>query len=193
MRKMNKLIIAILATDGFEEIELSKPREALEEAGVFTYLVSPKKEAVKSWNHTDWGKEYQVDVNLEDAESENYDGLLLPGGVLNPDQLRMNTKAIRFIDNFFSDSKPVAAICHGPQLLIETGEIKGVELTSYPSIRTDLENAGAKWTDEEAVIDRDRKLITSRTPDDIPAFNKNMIEVFREYSSKNRRTTEDNR
>lgn len=178
MKNPNELKIAILLTDGFEEVELTGPREALEEAGTSTHIISPKKNKVRAWNHTDWGGEYQVDVQLDEADSKEYDGLMLPGGVLNPDQLRMNDKAISFISEFIHAGKPIAAICHGPQLLIETGELKGKKMTSYPSIKTDLINAGAEWVDEEVVVDQG--LTTSRKPDDIPAFNKKMIEEFRE-------------
>lgn len=165
-------------TDGFEEVELTKPRAALEEAGVTTHIVSPKEDKVRAWDHTDWGGEYQVDVQLDEADSKEYNGLLLPGGVLNPDQLRMNDKAIQFINEFIDEGKPIAAICHGPQLLIETGKLKGRKMTSYPAIKTDLINAGVEWVDEEVVVDQG--LTTSRKPDDIPAFNKKMLEEFRE-------------
>jgi len=178
MKDPKKLKIAILMTDGFEEVELTKPREALDEAGVTTHIVSPKKNKVRAWDHTDWGDEYEVDIQLDNASSKDYDGLLLPGGVLNPDQLRMNEKAIKFISEFIDHGKPIAAICHGPQLLIETGKLKGRKMTSYPSIKTDLINAGVEWVDEEVVVDQG--LTTSRKPDDIPAFNKKMLEEFRE-------------
>jgi len=178
MKDPKKLKIAILMTDGFEEVELTKPREALDEAGVTTHIVSPKEDKVRAWDHTDWGGEYEVDIQLDNASSKDYDGLLLPGGVLNPDQLRMNEKAIKFISEFIDQGKPIAAICHGPQLLIETGKLKGKKMTSYPAIKTDLINAGAEWVDEEVVVDQG--LTTSRKPDDIPAFNKKMLEEFRE-------------
>lgn len=177
MKNISELTIAILTTDGFEEVELSEPRSALKEAGAITHIVSPKKDSVRAWNHTEWSSEYPVDVPLEEADSKNYNGLLLPGGVLNPDQLRMNEDAIQFITGFIDAGKPIAAICHGPQLLIETGKLKGRKMTSYPSIKTDLMNAGAHWVDEEVVVDEG--LTTSRKPDDIPAFNRKMIEEFR--------------
>lgn len=170
--------IAILATDGFEEVELTEPRKALEDAGADTFLISPGGKTIKGWDHTDWGNEYEVDVALEDANAEDYDNLLLPGGVMNPDTLRMNKKAVQFVAGFLHRGEPIAAICHGPQILIETGELKGRKMTSFPSIKTDLMNAGANWVDEEVVVDQG--LTTSRNPDDIPAFNSKMIEEFAE-------------
>lgn len=182
MSETNELTIAILATDGFEEAELSEPRNALKDAGMITHIVSPKTDRIRAWNHTNWSNEFLVDVPLDEADSKNYSGLLLPGGVLNPDKLRMNEKAIRFIKNFIDEGKPIAAICHGPQLLIETRKIKGRKLTSYPAIKTDLINAGAEWVNEEVVVDNG--LVTSRNPDDIPAFNRKMIEEFQKATQK---------
>lgn len=176
--KLHGKLIAILATDGFEEIELTNPREALHEAGAKTHIVAPKKDTIRAWNNNDWSDEYEVDITLEAATVKGYDGLLLPGGVLNPDQLRTNKKAIEFVAQFMHKGIPIAAICHGPQLLIETKEINGKTMTSYPAIKTDLINAGAKWIDEEVVVDQG--LTTSRHPDDLPAFNDKMIEEFRE-------------
>lgn len=170
--------IAILTTDGFEEIELSEPRNALMEAGAVVHIVAPGKDKVRAWDRTDWSKDYNIDVPLDQADSRDYDGLMLPGGVLNPDKLRMNEQAVRFASDFLDAGKPVAAICHGPQTLIETGALKGRRMTSYPSVKTDLKNAGAEWVDEEVVVDKG--LTTSRNPQDIPAFNKKMIEEFRE-------------
>lgn len=170
--------IAILATEGFEQSELELPREALNEAGATTQLISPEERRVRAWDEEDWGETFDVDVKLSDARAEDYDGLLLPGGVLNPDQLRMEPKAIEFIRAFFERGKPVAAICHGPQLLIEADVVRGRTLTSYPSIRRDLQNAGAHWVDQAVVVDNG--LVTSRKPDDIPAFNAKMIEEFAE-------------
>lgn len=144
---------------------------------MITHIISPKKDHIRAWNRTNWSNGYSVDVPLEEAESKTYHGLLLPGGVLNPDQLRMNDDAIRFIQSFIDDKKPIAAICHGPKSLIETGELKGKRLTSYPAIKTDLINAGADWVDEEVVVDN--HLTTSRKPDDIPAFNKTLIVEFK--------------
>lgn len=170
--------IAILATDGFEEVELTKPRKALEEAGAKTYIVSPEGSTITAWDETDWSADYEVDIILKEADAEEFDNLLLPGGVMNPDKLRLNKKAIQFVSGFLHAGKPIAAICHAPQLLIETGELKGKKLTSYPSIKTDLVNAGANWVDEEVVVDQG--LTTSRKPADIPAFNSKMVEEFRE-------------
>lgn len=170
--------IAILATDGFEEVELAEPQKALDNAGAETHIIAPKKDHIKAWDHDKWSDDYQVDIELDAASAENYDGLFLPGGVLNPDQLRMNSKAVKFASAFFDAGKPVAAICHGPQLLIETGKINGKTMTSYPSVKTDLKNAGVNWVDEEVVVDQG--LTTSRKPDDIPAFIDKMIEEYRE-------------
>jgi protease I len=174
--------IAILMTDGFEEVEFTKPREILQQEGADIEVISDKAGKVKAWNHTDWGGEYTVDKTLEEADSEDYDGLLLPGGVLNPDKLRQNQKAISFTKSFFQEGKPIAAICHGPQLLIETGAVTGRKMTSYPSIKKDLQNAGAHWVDQEVVVDKG--LVTSRKPDDIPSFNKKMVEEFKERIHK---------
>lgn len=170
--------IAILATEGFEEVELAEPRKALDKAGAETHLISPKEEFIMAWDHTHWSDQYDVDVHLDNANPDDYDGLFLPGGVLNPDKLRTNEKAVAFATSFFQSGKPIAAICHGPQLLIETGELKGKTMTSYKSIKTDLKNAGASWVDEEVVVDQG--LTTSRNPEDIPAFIDKMIEEFRE-------------
>ena len=170
--------VAILATDGFEEVELTEPRKALQEAGATVHIVAPRSDKIRAWNHTEWSDDYDVDVKLEAANHEDYDALFLPGGVLNPDKLRMNRQAVEFVKEMMHAGKPIAAICHGPQLLIETQELDGRKLTSYPSVKTDLINAGANWVDEEVVTDRG--LTTSRKPDDIPAFNKKMIEEFAE-------------
>jgi protease I len=170
--------VAILATNGFEEIELTNPREALDNAGVKTFLVAPSAETIRSWDSDKWGGEFEVDVKLENAKAEEFDSLLLPGGVINPDQLRMNEDALDFIRAFFDAGKPVAAICHGPQILIEAGVLEGRTITSYPSIKTDIENAGARWLDQEVVVDAG--LTTSRSPEDLPAFNDKMLEELRE-------------
>ncbi|HEX3728767.1 MAG TPA: type 1 glutamine amidotransferase domain-containing protein [Opitutaceae bacterium] len=179
---MNKALngkkIAILATDGFEQSELQRPREALDQAGAITEVVSPKDRAICGWAEEDWGEDVGVDVPLNRARAEDYDGLLLPGGVMNPDHLRMEPKAVEFVRRFFEAGKPVAAICHGPQLLIEAGVVKGRKLTSFPSLKTDLKNAGAQWIDE--VVVTDHGLVTSRKPADIPQFNEKMIEEFAE-------------
>jgi protease I len=170
--------VAILVENGFEQEELTRPRQALEEAGAETHIVSPAWKTVKGWDHVDWGDEFEVDVKLEEADPEQYDALLLPGGVMNPDKLRRNEKAQDFVRRFFAAHKPVAAICHAPWTLIDTGLAPGRRLTSYHSIRTDLENAGAEWVDKEVVVDDN--LITSRNPDDIPAFNRAFIEKLSE-------------
>jgi protease I len=170
--------VAILITHGVEQVELTEPREALEEAGATTQIVSPESDRVKGWNHTDWGDEFEVDVAIERADASNYDALLLPGGVMNPDRLRMNKKAVDFVRDFFEQGKPVASICHGPWVLVEADVVRGRTVTSYPSLRTDLENAGATWVDEEVVTDKG--LVTSRNPNDLPAFNRKMIEEFAE-------------
>jgi protease I len=170
--------VAILATNGFEQSELEKPREALEAAGAETHIVSPETSLIKGWDVDKFGDSVPVDVQLNNADPDDYDALLLPGGVMNPDKLRVLPEAVEFIRAFFDSGKPVAAICHGPQLLIEAGVVQGRTLTSYPSIRTDLINAGADWVDEPVVTDHG--LVTSRKPDDIPAFNEKMIEEFAE-------------
>lgn len=168
--------VAILATNGFEESELLKPKAALEAAGAKTAVISPESGSIKAWAHDHWGTGVPVDVVLSSANAKNYDAIVLPGGVMNPDTLRMNPSAVAFVKSFVNDGKPIGAICHGPWTLIEAGGIEGKHITSWPSLRTDLTNAGGKWVDEEVV--RDGKLITSRKPDDIPAFNKSLIEVI---------------
>jgi len=168
--------VAILVTDGFEQVELLEPRKALDEAGATTLVVSPAKDKVKGWNTKDWGNEVPVDVPLEEAKASDFHALLLPGGVMNPDHLRMNPKAVSFVKQFTDAGKPVAAICHGPWTLIEAAAVKGHTMTSWPSLKTDLKNAGANWQDKEVI--RDGKLVTSRKPDDIPAFNREMIQMF---------------
>ena len=170
--------IAILTDNGFEEIELISPKKALEEAGATVHIVSMQKEIVKGWNHDHWSVELPVDVQLSAANSDDYDGLMIPGGVINPDTMRLQKEYVSFAREFLEGNKPVAAICHGPQLLIETALLSGRELTSYPSIKTDLINAGANWYDKEVVVDHG--LVTSRSPEDLPAFNKKMIEEFAE-------------
>lgn len=172
--------IAILATDGFEQVELLEPRKALDEAGAQTQVVSPKDGKIKGWNTKDWGKEVQVDIPLKSAKPEEFDALLLPGGVMNPDHLRMDPQAVEFVKHFTDAGKPVAAICHGPWTLIEAGAVRGKTMTSWPSLKTDLRNAGANWVDKEVVADG--TIVTSRKPDDIPAFNREMIRVFGQES-----------
>jgi len=170
--------VAILTEEGFEQVELTNPKAALEVAGAEVHVISPKAGLIKAWDKTDWGLEIKVDKELSEANPDDYDALVLPGGVLNPDKLRQNEGAVAFASAFLDEGKPVAAICHGPQLLIETGMIKGRKLTSYPSLQTDLKNAGAKWVDEEVVVDNG--LITSRRPSDLDAFNQKMIEEIGE-------------
>jgi protease I len=174
--------IAILVTDGFEQVELLEPRKALDQAGATTQVVSPKDNKVKGWNFKEWGQEVPVDVPLNSANPEEFDALLLPGGVISPDKLRMMPEAVAFVRQFVEDGKPIGAICHGPWTLIETGAVKGLTLTSWPSIRSDLKNAGANWIDQEAV--RDGNFVTSRKPDDIPAFNREIIQLFSQESQQ---------
>ena len=170
--------VAILTEDGFEEIELTSPKKELEAAGAVVHIVSPRKDKVKGWDHDHWSEELDVDVNLDNAQPEDYDALVIPGGVINPDKMRKNPKCVEFAQHFLERGKPVAAICHGPQLLIETGMINGRTITSYPSIRTDLINAGANWCDKEVVVDNG--MVTSRSPEDLPAFNRKMLEEIGE-------------
>jgi len=170
--------VAILATDGVEQAELIEPRKALDAAGATAKVVSPKSGSIKGWNHTDWGEPIKVDVTLDKASPDDFDALLLPGGVMNPDHLRTNENAVNFVRAFFEAGKPVAAICHGPWLLVEADVVRGRNVTSWPSLQTDLRNAGAHWTDSQVVTDHG--LVTSRKPDDIPAFNRKMIEEFAE-------------
>lgn len=167
-------VVAILASDGFEQSELEQPRRALEEAGAQTVVVAPKAGAIRGWRHKAWGEEVAVDVALDRADPEDYDALMLPGGVMNPDHLRMDARAVNFVRAFFEAEKPVAAICHAPIMLIEADVLRGRHVTSWPSLQTDIRNAGGKWSDEEVIVDRG--LVTSRKPDDIPAFNARMIE-----------------
>ena len=176
MDKVTGLKVAILITDGFEEVEMVKPRQALDQAGANTSIVSPKHQTVRSWNFVEWGQEFPVDIALDRADSGDFDALLLPGGVMNPDKLRMEPKAVAFAKAFFDAGKPVAVICHGPWTVIETGYAKGKKIASWPSLKTDLRNAGAEWMDQEVVVDG--KLVSSRKPDDIPAFNREMLKLF---------------
>src|SRR6185295_12061640 len=168
--------VAILVADGFEQVELTEPRKALEAAGAKTEIVSPADGEVQGWNHDEKADSFNVDMPLKRARSDDYDALLLPGGVRNPDQLRMMTRAVEFVDGFFAARKPVAAICHAPWTLIEADVVKGRRLTSWPALKTDLMNAGAEWVDREVVVDNG--LVTSRKPADIPAFNQKMIDEF---------------
>ena len=178
MEKLNNKKVAVLVADGFEESEFTKPVEALKESGAQVDVVSLQAGEVRSWSGKDWSKSYTVNRTISEVDAKDYDALVLPGGVINPDLLRVNEEAIGFVSGFFDDGKPIAAICHGPWTLIETGELKGRTLTSYPSIKTDLINAGANWVDEEVVVDDG--LVTSRSPKDLPAFCKKMIEEIAE-------------
>jgi protease I len=178
MQTLNGKKVAILVEDGFEQIELTSPKQALEQAGATTHIISPKRDKVKGWDETKWGQEFPVDTSIEQANANNYDALLLPGGVMNPDKLRINKSAVQFVRSFFDQGKPVAAICHGPWPLIEANVVKGRKMTSYPSLQSDLKNAGANWVDQEVVVDQG--LVTSRNPDDLPAFNRKMIEEVAE-------------
>lgn len=170
--------IAILLTNGVEQIELTSPKKALQEAGMQVDIISPEQHAVRAWNHKDWGDTFRVDVPLSEANADDYDGLVLPGGVMNPDNMRTDETAQSFVRAFFDAGKPVAAICHAPWMLIDAGVVNGRRLTSYHTLQTDLENAGAHWVDEAVVVDNG--LVTSRNPDDLPAFNAKIIEEFRE-------------
>ena len=178
MTKLNGKRVAILTENGFEEVELTGPKKALEEAGATVDIVSPQKEKVKAWDHDHWSIELPVDKNISDVKAEDYDALMFPGGVLNPDKLRRNKEAVEFAQDFLETGKPVAAICHGPQLLIETGLLENRDMTSYPSIQSDLKNAGANWHDREVIVDNG--LVTSRSPEDLEAFNEKMIEEIAE-------------
>jgi protease I len=174
--KMQGKKIAILATDGFEQVELTEPKKALEAAGATVDVISPKPGQIRGWKFTDWGESTKVDKTFDDAEGSDYDGLVLPGGQMNPDKLRMDSKAVAFVAEFFNSGKPIGAICHGPWMLVEAGVLKKRTLTSWPSLRTDIRNAGGHWVDEEVVTDQN--LTTSRKPDDLPAFNERLIREF---------------
>lgn len=178
MATLSEKKVAILTDHGFEESELTSPKQAMEDAGIKVDIVSPRKDKVKGWNHDHWSIELPVDVNLSEADADNYDALVIPGGVMNPDLMRINADCVNFAKSFLDAGKPVAAICHGPQLLIETGSLKGRTMTSYPSVKTDLKNAGVNWEDKEVVVDRG--LITSRSPRDLKAFNEKILEEIKE-------------
>ena len=175
-RKLEGKKVAILVTDGFEQVEMTKPREALIEAGADVSIVSPRAGQIQGMNHADKGGKFDVDLTLDDARPAEFDALMIPGGLMNPDELRANKQALEFARHFFDSGKPVAAICHGPWILIDADLVRGRTLTSWPHIQTDIRNAGGKWVDQEVVVDNG--LVTSRKPDDIPAFNKKMIEEF---------------
>lgn len=174
--ELNGLKVAILVTDGFEQVEMTEPRKALDGAGAVTSIVSPKDGRVRAWKFTEWGDEYPVDLKLDRARPQDFDALLLPGGVINPDKLRTQPEAVAFVKAFFEADKPVATICHGPWTIIEAGAVRGRQIASWPSLQTDLRNAGAEWVDREAVVDGN--LVSSRKPDDIPAFNREVISLF---------------
>lgn len=177
MTNLTERKVAILTESGFEELELTSPKAALEQAGVKVDIVSPQSDQVRGWRDGNWSITLPIDVNIRDANSGNYDGLLIPGGVINPDKLRRNTQCIEFAKSFLESGRPLFAICHGPQLLIETGLLRGRILTSFYSIRTDLIHAGAIWQDKEVVTDNN--LVTSRSPKDLPAFNAKIVEEIR--------------
>jgi protease I len=177
-QKLRGKKIAVLATHGFEESELLEPKRALEQAGAEVVVVSPEAENIKGWKDKQWGGEVKVDCKLADAKADDYAGLVLPGGVMNPDRLRMNQHAVAFVKAFFRQGKPIAAICHGPWLLVEADVVKGLKVTSWPSLQTDIRNAGGNWVDEPCVVDRG--VVTSRKPDDLSAFNQKAIEEFAE-------------
>ncbi|NNJ13765.1 type 1 glutamine amidotransferase [Chloroflexales bacterium ZM16-3] len=168
--------IAALVTDGFEQVELTAPLTALKQSGAEVDIIVPEGKTARAWNHTDWGETVVASATLIDADPDSYAGLLLPGGVMSPDRLRMNDLAVAFVRAFTTSGKPIAAICHGPWTLINAGAVRGREMTSFPSLRVDLENAGARWVDREVVVDG--MLITSRNPNDLPAFSRAMIDVF---------------
>jgi len=176
MSNLKELKVAILVDDGFEAVELTEPRKALDQAGATTQIVSPRAERVRGWNHTEWGEYVKVDVPLDLAQPNSFDALVLPGGVMNPDKLRIQPKAVAFVKAFFAADKPVAAICHGPWTIIEAGAAPGRRIASWPALKTDLRNAGAEWVDQEVVVDGN--LVSSRKPDDIPAFNREMLKLF---------------
>lgn len=175
-QNLNGVKVAILATDGFEQSELLEPRRALDDAGATTEVISLKTGRIKGWNHKEWGEEVAVDKTVDSVDAKSYDALLLPGGVMNPDTLRTNPQAVEFVKAFFSAKKPVAAICHGPWTVIEAGAARGRTMTSWPSLKSDIQNAGGKWVDQEAVVDGN--LVTSRNPKDIPAFNREVAKLL---------------
>ena len=183
--------VAIIVTDGFEQVEMTEPKKALEAEGAITQIVSPKEDGkVKGWKHVEWGDTFDVDQTLKQAKPEEFDALVLPGGAMSPDKLRVLPEMQRFVRHFFDQGKPVAAICHGPWSLIDAGVVSGRTVTSWPTIRTDLKNAGAKVVDQEVVVDDG--LVTSRKPDDLPAFNRKMIEEFAEGKHRHGRASRQN-
>jgi protease I len=178
-QKLQGKKVAIVATDGFEQVELTEPKKALESAGATVDVISPNSGEIKGWNHTDWGDKTKVTKTLDQAKPFDYDALVIPGGQINPDKLRIEPKAVAFVKEFVASGRPVGAICHGPWMLVEAEVLKNRTLTSWPSIRTDVRNAGGHWVDKEVVVDEN--LITSRKPDDLPAFNQTLIEQIAKY------------
>jgi protease I len=176
MDRLKGLKVAILVEDGFEQVELTRPQKALIVDGADTSIVSPRVDRVRGWNFKDWGEDFPVGVPLAEADPQQFDALLLPGGVMNPDALRIQPRAVAFVKAFFDAGKPVAVICHGPWTVIEAGAARGRRIAAWPSLKTDLRNAGAEWVDQEEVVDDN--LVSSRKPDDIPAFNREMVELF---------------
>jgi protease I len=179
--------VAIVATDMFEQVELVEPRKALEAAGATTELISLKPGEIQGFNHYDKADRFEVDKTIEEVDASEYDALLIPGGVGNPDRLRMDENVVKLVQDFLETGKPVAAICHGPWVLVEAGVVRGRKVTSWPSLQTDIRNAGGEWVDEKVVVDNG--LVTSRKPDDIPAFNEKMIEEFAEGKHARSRTS----
>jgi protease I len=177
--------VAILATDGFEQAELAEPRKALDAAGADTKIVAPKGDSIRGWHKKEWGESVHVDQLLDRADPKEYDALVLPGGVINADALRLQPAAVKFVKAFFDTAKPVGVICHAPWALIESGHARGHRMTSWPSLKTDLTNAGAEWVDQEVVVDG--QLVTSRKPDDLPAFNREITKLFRHSSLRHSR------
>jgi len=185
MKRLEGKTIAILATDGFEQSELLEPRKALEKEGAKTQVVSLKDGKIKGWNAKDWGEEVKVDLTVDSAQADQYDALVLPGGVMNPDTLRTNPKAVEFVKAFIDAHKPVGAICHGPWMLVESGAVKGRTVTSWPSLQTDIRNAGGNWVDKEVVVDQG--VVTSRKPADIPAFCSKLTDEIASAAQKLRK------
>ncbi|WP_339923230.1 type 1 glutamine amidotransferase domain-containing protein [uncultured Cyclobacterium sp.] len=186
MNRLSDKKIALITENGFEEIEFTSPKKALEDEGAIVEVISPNKGSIKSWKEGNWGEDFTVDKTIDEANSDDYHAVLIPGGVLNPDKLRTNKKAIEFIKDFLAKGKPVASICHGPQVLLETGALAGRKMTSFPSIKQDIINAGAEWIDRECVCDQ--ALVTSRSPKDLEAFNRKMIEEIQEGKHEGQKT-----